>query len=103
MAAVSKPPLPDSSSRAPGTGGSLLRFAGPRYWTTWVFVGWLRLTAALPWRLAIRIHEAFGRVLWTALRRRRRIVVRNLELCFPELGRAERRRRRRGEAACATS
>jgi len=89
--AVPTRPLPkaavaDSSSHVPDTPPpSLSRFWGPRYWPTWLLLAWFRLTAALPWRLAIAIHEGFGRVLWWALRRRRRIVVRNLEICFPEL------------------
>jgi KDO2-lipid IV(A) lauroyltransferase len=65
------------------------RCRGPRYWPTWLFALWLRLVAVLPWRLAIKLHKAIGRVMGVALRRRRRVVRRNLELCFPELSSAE--------------
>lgn len=66
---------------------SLGRFWAPKYWTTWLFLAWLRFTAALPWALAIKLHKAIGRGLWSLLPRRRRIVERNLELCFPDLER----------------
>jgi lipid A ethanolaminephosphotransferase len=48
-------------------------------------IAWLALTASLGWRASIWIHERVGRALWWLLPRRRRIVVRNLEICFPEL------------------
>src|SRR5690606_10517610 len=59
---------------------------GPRYWPTWLFIGWLRLTAALPWRVALELHKALGRLVGTLPTRRKRIVRRNLQMCFPELG-----------------
>ena len=63
----------------------LTQFLGPRYWLTWLLVGWLRLTAALPWQVAIVIHRWIGRAVWHLLPGRRLVVVRNLEICFPEL------------------
>ena len=63
----------------------LTQFLGPRYWLTWLFVGWLRLTAALPWQATIVIHRWIGRAVWHLLPGRRFVVVRNLEICFPEL------------------
>ena len=60
------------------------RCRSPRYWPTWLFDFWLRLTAALPWRVGLALHKVLGRVAG-ALSRRRRIVRRNLEVCFPEL------------------
>ena len=50
-----------------------------------MFVLWLRFTAVLPWRLAIALHKRLGRIAGRLLARRRRIVRRNLELCFPDL------------------
>jgi KDO2-lipid IV(A) lauroyltransferase len=65
------------------------RCRSPRYWPVWAFSFWLRATAALPWRTAIKIHKGLGRLAGALSRRRRRIVRRNLELCFPELTRRE--------------
>lgn len=61
----------------------------PRYWPIWAFAFWLRATAALPWRTAIRVHEMLGRIAGAVSLRRCRIVRRNLELCFPELPQRE--------------
>ena len=63
----------------------LSSFLAPKYWLAWLFLGWLKLTTWLPWAFAIRLHKAIGRGIWRLLPRRRRIVERNLELCFPEL------------------
>ena len=65
--------------------GPLWRFWAPRWWPTWLFLGWLRLAAALPWRLTVAIHEQVGHLLWRLMAHRRRVVIRNLEICFPEL------------------
>jgi KDO2-lipid IV(A) lauroyltransferase len=64
----------------------------PRYWPIWLFAFWLRLTAALPWSTALKIHKLLGRVAGALSPRSWRVVRRNLELCFPELGSAEIRR-----------
>jgi KDO2-lipid IV(A) lauroyltransferase len=68
------------------------RCRSPRYWPIWLFAFWLRLTAAMPWRVAIKFHKLLGRALGAVSKRSRRVVRRNLELCFPELGAAEIRR-----------
>jgi KDO2-lipid IV(A) lauroyltransferase len=61
------------------------RCRSPRYWPVWLFDGWLRFTAALPWSVALSIHKVLGRISGVFSRRRRRIVRRNLALCFPSL------------------
>jgi lauroyl/myristoyl acyltransferase len=50
----------------------------------------MRLTAALPVSWALSIHRRVGRVMYQRARRQRRTVLRNLELCFPELAPSER-------------
>jgi Kdo2-lipid IVA lauroyltransferase/acyltransferase len=69
---------------------SLLSFWRPRYWPTWCFVAWLRLSAALPlgWNLAV--HRFGGRLLYSLARRQRHVARRNLEICFPKLTPAAR-------------
>jgi KDO2-lipid IV(A) lauroyltransferase len=61
------------------------RCRSPSYWPVWLFAFWLRLTAALPWRFVLALHKLLGRFAGALSPRRRRIVRRNLELCFPEL------------------
>jgi KDO2-lipid IV(A) lauroyltransferase len=57
----------------------------PRYWPVWLFAFWLRFTAALPRRAGLALHKLLGRLGGVLSPRRRRIVRRNLEVCFPEL------------------
>jgi Kdo2-lipid IVA lauroyltransferase/acyltransferase len=80
-AALASPPAP-----APR---SLLRFLAPRFWPVWALVAWMRCTAALPLAWALLVHRGFGRLLHRFARRQRQVVVRNLEICFPELAGAQ--------------
>jgi KDO2-lipid IV(A) lauroyltransferase len=58
----------------------------PRTWSSWCGIGLLALAARLPWPLQRWLGGAVvGPLLRIALRGRRRIAARNLELCFPEL------------------
>lgn len=70
-----------------------LRALLPRYWSHWMLAGSLWLLAQLPYRPAMRVGIAVGRTLYPFARRRRGIVERNIELCFPELD-AEAREQR---------
>jgi Kdo2-lipid IVA lauroyltransferase/acyltransferase len=69
---------------------SLLGFWQPRYWPTWCFVAWLRLSAALPLRWNLAVHRVGGRLLYALARRQRHVARRNLEICFPQLTPTER-------------
>jgi KDO2-lipid IV(A) lauroyltransferase len=69
---------------------SLRPFGAPKYWPVWFLLGVLRLAALLPFSMQIRLGSALGRLLHLIERRRRRIVHRNLEICFPELSESER-------------
>ena len=64
----------------------------PRHWNIWMTLWAARLSACLPIGCIIRGGKALGRLAGKLplLKRRRHIVARNLELCFPELSPAER-------------
>lgn len=68
-----------------GSAGSLARFWRPRYWSTWLLIGWMKLSSLLPFKLSIRLHKLIGRLSWRLMRRHRLIVEREIELCFPKL------------------
>jgi KDO2-lipid IV(A) lauroyltransferase len=68
----------------------LARCRGPRYWPARLLVLWLRLMAILPWRFVLSLHKGIGRLAGLLSRRRRHIVGRNLEICFPHLSQVER-------------
>lgn len=68
----------------------LRNYYSPETWPTWLGLGVLRLITMLPHRTALWIGRGIGRLAHAAGGKRRAIVRRNLELCFPELGAAER-------------
>lgn len=64
----------------------------PRDWPVWVGVGIAWLLAHLPWPLQRALGRGLGGLMRICMRARRRIVERNVELCFPELDPAQRAR-----------
>ena len=68
---------------------------GPRTWPSWIGIGMLWLLAQLPLPLARPLFGSAGRLAGLLARTRRRVVTRNLELCFPELDLAARNDLRR--------
>lgn len=64
---------------------SLSRFLAPRYWPTWVLLGFMKLVARLPATRQVAIGKLIGRFFYAVQRRERRIARRNLEICLPEL------------------
>lgn len=57
----------------------------PRYWLTWFGIGLLWLVVQLPYPVIWRSGRALGQLARYFMRRRSRIALRNLELCFPEM------------------
>jgi KDO2-lipid IV(A) lauroyltransferase len=62
----------------------------PRYWPTWLGLGLLYLLVLLPYPVLYRLGTGLGRFSMRFLKRRLMIAQRNLELCFPQMGKAER-------------
>lgn len=55
-----------------------------------LFLGWLWLLHWLPLGLQAAVGRGFGALLWRLGKSRRRVALRNLELCFPEKSADER-------------
>lgn len=70
---------------------SLSRYWQPRYWPTWFAVALLRLIVLLPHRVRMAVGRWLGRTVRRLAGSRRRVVSRNLELCFSELSDTERK------------
>jgi len=66
------------------------RFFGPRYWPTWIGLGFLRLVELLPFPALLAVGRATGRLARRLPLPYRRIARRNIELCLPELDAAGR-------------
>lgn len=57
----------------------------PLLWPTWAGVGALWLVSRLPWSWQGRLAGLVGWLAFRVLRLRRKVVLTNLRLCFPEL------------------
>ena len=64
----------------------------PRYWLTWLGIGVLWLVVQLPYPVIYRLGCGLGKLALRFMKRRAKIVHRNLELCFPEMSEQERRK-----------
>lgn len=67
-------------------------FLHPKYWPTWLALGFWRIFILLPFPVLCFLGKGLGRLFYLIGRSRRRIVETNLALCFPELSLNERRK-----------
>ena len=67
-------------------------FLHPRFWLLWLGLGLLWLVVQLPYRGLLVLGRGLGALMYRVAGSRRRIAARNLELCFPQLSGAERKR-----------
>jgi Kdo2-lipid IVA lauroyltransferase/acyltransferase len=68
------------------------RFLQPKYWPTWLGIGFLRLFEPLPLRLLYLLGRGVGAVFFLFPTPFKRTARRNIELCLPELDAAARER-----------
>ncbi|MDH3350265.1 MAG: LpxL/LpxP family Kdo(2)-lipid IV(A) lauroyl/palmitoleoyl acyltransferase [Gammaproteobacteria bacterium] len=68
----------------------LYRYISPTTWPTWVGLGLLRIICWLPHSAALAVGRGLGAFAHLIGGKRRAIVRRNIELCFPDLSAAER-------------
>ena len=66
-------------------------FYGPRYWSTWLGLGFFYLLGCLPMAITLPFGRFLGDVFFYVARSRRRICAINIALCFPQLSVAEQR------------
>lgn len=62
----------------------------PQHWPVWFGIGCMALMARVPGVIARPVARAFGHLLGALMRSRKRVALRNLALCFPELDAASR-------------
>jgi len=71
----------------------------PRHWPSWLGLGVIWLIARLPFRALMLLGRLLGALTRLLPGERRHVAQRNLELCFPELDRAQRDRLLRASLA----
>ncbi len=59
-------------------------FLHPRYWLTWLGLSIMVGISLLPFRVIVSLGSLLGLVLFYLAKSRKRVVMRNLERCFPE-------------------
>lgn len=62
----------------------------PRYWPSWIGVGFIWLLSRLPWPLQLRLGAGMGWLVFHLLRQRVDDTRINIRLCFPEKSESER-------------
>ncbi len=67
-----------------------MRKFAPRFWLTWLGIGFLRILEPLPYSLQLRVGRTIGRIARALPLAHVRIARRNIDLCLPELSAAER-------------
>jgi KDO2-lipid IV(A) lauroyltransferase len=56
----------------------------PRYWNTWLLVPFLWLLSLFPMTIIYGLGTVLGNFIYRIAPSRRKIAIRNLELCFPD-------------------
>ncbi len=69
------------------------RYLAPRFWVTWIMLGWLRFAIILPFPVSISIGRNMGRLLSWIPGKAKKIATINVHRCFPELTTAQVKRR----------
>jgi KDO2-lipid IV(A) lauroyltransferase len=67
-----------------------LRFIHPRFWPTWLGYVLLWIVVRLPHRLRMMFGAGLGLIGYHLIKGRRRVVEKNVALCFPDLSEVER-------------
>ena len=67
----------------------LTKFLAPKYWPTWIGLGFLRLVNLLPFNAQLKVGALLGRVIYRIAKSRRHVAEVNIKLCFPELNEKE--------------
>src|SRR4051812_4850743 len=67
-----------------------IRLFSPRYWPTWLGLGFLRLLALIPYEGSLRLGKVLGALVRHLPISGVRTARRNIELCLPELSAAQR-------------
>lgn len=62
----------------------------PKFWPTWLGIGFMYLLSWLPFRLQLALGRLIGRMFYRLFPKRVKVARRNLELCFPDMPAAER-------------
>lgn len=66
------------------------RFFHPRFWPSWLGLLLMRISIYCPIRMQLWLAKVMAVLIRPAMKKRRKIAKRNVELCFPEYSDAQR-------------
>ncbi|MFW5450543.1 MAG: LpxL/LpxP family Kdo(2)-lipid IV(A) lauroyl/palmitoleoyl acyltransferase [Methylophagaceae bacterium] len=66
------------------------QFLHPRFWSSWLGLILMRLSIYLPVRMQLWMGALLAWLMVPLMKDRKKIAIRNLELCFPELSEEQR-------------
>lgn len=61
------------------------KFLSPKYWLTWLWLGFAWLLSWLPYPCLMMLGRTLGALMYYQAKRRKHIARTNITLCFPEL------------------
>ena len=67
-----------------------ISFLLPKYWLTWIGVIILYTISWLPYKFQLILGKFLGRLLYRIGSSRKKVAMKNLEMCFPEMSQEER-------------
>lgn len=67
-------------------------FLLPKFWGTWLSIFLLYSISWLPYRVQTYVGKLFGKLLAKLAKKRIAVAKRNLQLCFPDMSEAERKK-----------
>jgi KDO2-lipid IV(A) lauroyltransferase len=74
-----------SGVNPPSVDVSLWKFAGPRFWPTWLGLGLIRTLSWLPYRVQMMLGRLFGSIAYVFAARERHVATLNIKMCMPEI------------------
>ena len=68
----------------------MTQYLHPKYWLSWIGIGFLWLSSQLPWRWQMKLGGGIGLLLHALLPKRRKVCMTNLNIAFPNKTESEK-------------
>ena len=68
----------------------MTKYLHPKYWLSWIGIGFWWLSSQLPWCWQMRMGGSIGLIFRVLLTKRRKVCMTNLSIAFPDKSESER-------------
>ncbi len=69
---------------------TMTKYLHPKYWLSWIGIGFWWLSSQLPWCWQMRMGGSIGLIFRVLLPKRRKVCMTNLSIAFPDKSESER-------------